>query len=216
MRLYDRASRPLTGEILVNQTVAGMQNSAAIAMDADGDFVVVWQSEGTSDDGSWDVFARRFNAVGTALSDEFRVNVETANNQLNPAVAMDYFGNFVVVWASESGSIGSYFNEIRGRLFDLKGEAVTTDFVVNDTILPAQSPQPGLPSTNPAVAMDPLGNFAVAWDQITAQTSGVITDSQIMAKFFDSSGTEWAPEFQADDGGGTGGGDLFRTAQPAA
>ncbi|MDI9446534.1 MAG: proprotein convertase P-domain-containing protein, partial [Planctomycetota bacterium] len=213
MRLYDRASRPLTGEILVNQTVAGMQNSAAIAMDADGDFVVVWQSEGTSDDGSWDVFARRFNAVGTALSDEFRVNVETANNQLNPAVAMDYFGNFVVVWASESGSIGSYFNEIRGRLFDLKGEAVTTDFVVNDTILPAQSPQPGLPSTNPAVAMDPLGNFAVAWDQITAQTSGVITDSQIMAKFFDSSGTEWAPEFQADDGGGTGGGDLFRTAR---
>ena len=213
LRLYDRASKPLTGEILVNQTIAGTQNNAAIAMDADGDLIVVWQSEGTSDDGSWDVYARRFNSVGTALSDEFRVNEETANNQLNPAVATDYYGNFVVIWASESGTLGNYFNEIRGRLYDLKGEAATTDFVINDTPLPAQTPQPGLTSTNPAVAMAPNGTFAVAWDQITAQTSGVVTDSQIMAKYFYNDGTEIAPEFVADSGVGTGGGDIYRTAR---
>ena len=28
--------------------------------DADGNFVVVWESEGTSLDGSWDIFARRW------------------------------------------------------------------------------------------------------------------------------------------------------------
>ena len=61
--------------------------------------------------------------------------------------------------------------------------------------------------------MAPNGTFAVAWDQITAQTSGVVTDSQIMAKYFYNDGTEIAPEFVADSGVGTGGGDIYRTAR---
>src|SRR5688572_32087681 len=59
---------------------------SSVAMDKDGDFVVAWQS-GTSDttvfpgqDGSGSgVWARRFNALGAAQGNEFRVNSVTAN-----------------------------------------------------------------------------------------------------------------------------------------
>lgn len=214
MRLYDRMNNPLTPEVLVNETTTGDQRNASIAMDADGDLFVVWEAEGTSDDGSWDIYGRRFDSVGNPIGGEFRVNEETANDQLNPSVSMDYFGNSVVVWATnQGGGTSGFFNNIWGRAYHLDGQASTSDFLVNDTPLPALAPQPGVASTNPSVAIGPSGIFAVAWDQITAQTNGTITDSQIVAKFFDISGNDLLPEFQADDGGGTGGGDLFRTAR---
>jgi subtilisin-like proprotein convertase family protein len=213
LRLYDSDNNAQTSEILVNQTVVGDQRNASIAMDADGDFVVVWEAEGTSDDGSWDVYGRCFDSIGNPIGDEFLVNQETANDQVNPSVSMDYWGNFVVVWASSQGESSGYFNDIWGRLYDLEGQPTTGDFQVNDTQISAQSPSPGVASTNPSVAMAPNGNFAVAWDQITAQTNGVITDSQIVAKYFDSQGTDLVSEFQVDDGSGTGGGDAFRTAR---
>jgi large repetitive protein len=213
MRLYDRMNNPLTPEILVNETTAGDQRNASIAMDADGDLFVVWEAEGMGDDNSWDIYGRRFDSVGTALGGEFRVNEETANDQLNPSVSMDYFGNTVVVWATNQGGTSGFFNNIWGRAYHLDGQASTSDFQVNDTALPALAPQPGVSSTNPSVALGPSGIFAVAWDQITAQTNGTITDSQIVAKFFSITGDDLTPEFQADDGGGTGGDDRFRTAR---
>ena len=63
------------------------------------------------------------------------------------------------------------------------------------------------------MAFDPTGTFAVAWDQVTAQTNGVVTDSQIVAKYFDNTAVALTAEFQADSGVGTGGGNTFRTAR---
>ena len=46
-------------EFLVNTTTTGNQNWSSVAMDADGNFVVIWDGEGTGDtDG---IFAQRFN-----------------------------------------------------------------------------------------------------------------------------------------------------------
>ena len=64
MRLYNNVGNPLTNEILVNSYTAGNQTEASVAMDADGDFVVVWASEGQDPDGSWGIYGQRFNAVG--------------------------------------------------------------------------------------------------------------------------------------------------------
>jgi hypothetical protein len=95
---------PQGGETLVNTTTSGSQGpimgTKNVAMDANGNYVVVWQ-DGSGVDGSGiGVYAQRYNAAGTAQGAQFRVNSYTAGDQQWPEVAMDSSGNFVVVWQS--------------------------------------------------------------------------------------------------------------------
>ena len=211
LRLYDRNNEPLTGEIQVNTFTEGHQRNAAIAMDADGDFVVVWESENQDANGTWGIYGQRFDAAGNRVDGEFHVNTEITNNQLNPAVTMDDYGNFVVVWATGGQGLG-FFSDVKGQMFDYDGRPFSEEFFVNDTALPSTTPTPGNVDVNPAVVMDNNFNFVVAWDQVTQTQNGVITDSQIVAKLFDGTATAQGTEFTAATGG-QGGGDTFRAAR---
>ncbi len=224
MRLFDRDDQPLTPEILVtDEDPTADQRNAAVALDADGDIVVTWEAQGDNVDNSWGVYARRYNSVGDALDSAFLVNTNVQNDQLNPSVAMDHWGNFVVVWATK-GQAYSYFNDVHGQLYNYKGEEIGSEFVVNSTGVPGTLTGPGNVDLNPAVAMNSDGRFVVAWDQITAQQNGVITDSEIRARVYefqadgaladiDGDGVE-DPEFPVGDGiGDPGDPDWGRTAR---
>jgi len=197
VRLFDRNNDPLAtapNEMRVNTTVVGDQRNASVAMDADGDFVVVWETRDGNEanpDDSWDVYARRYDATGAPLGAEFRVNTDTANDQANPAVAMDDFGNFVVVWAT-GGQDYSWFNDVQAQLFDFRGERVGSEFRVNLAPLPGAT-APGQTEINPSVAMDPFGNFVVAWDAITAQDNGLTVNTEVRALTFDRLGNLITP-----------------------
>jgi hypothetical protein len=71
------AVSPVGPEFLVNTTAAGAQRAAAVAADADGDFVVAWQAP---DEAGLDieVYARRYDAAGAPVGDKFRVNTTTS------------------------------------------------------------------------------------------------------------------------------------------
>ena len=82
-------------EFRVNTFTTGVQAIPAVAMAPDGDFIVAWVSNGQDGDQSG-IFAQRFDAAGVAQGAEFQVNTYTTRNQINPAVAMDADGDFVV------------------------------------------------------------------------------------------------------------------------
>ena len=73
------AFAPLGPEARVNTTTAGDQSNVEVAADADGDFVLVWQSDG-QDGSGLGVYARRYAASGAALGGEFLVNTTTAGD----------------------------------------------------------------------------------------------------------------------------------------
>ncbi len=81
MRLYKSDGTPLTAETLVNTYTTGNQTQCSVAMDADGDFVVVWCSAGQDPDGSSGIYGQRFNSVGLKVGSEFHINSTTANAQ---------------------------------------------------------------------------------------------------------------------------------------
>lgn len=86
-------------EFQVNTHTTYDQTDAAIATDANGNFIVVWSSY-RQDGNSGGVFGQRFDASGQPLDGEFRVNSYTDSRQLCPGVAMNNGGNFVIVWES--------------------------------------------------------------------------------------------------------------------
>ena len=91
------AGQKLGGEFQVNQFSDFNQRTPAVAVLNDGRFVLVWVSELQRGDSSVDIYARLFNADGTAAADEFLVNTST-NICANPSVAGLLNGGFVIAW----------------------------------------------------------------------------------------------------------------------
>ncbi len=118
-------------EFQVNSYTAYTQSGASAAADADGDFVVAWQS--VLQDGSglftYGVFARRFSSAGVAQASEFQVNSYTADTQLYPSVGASATGDFVVAWQSNTQD-GSSFG-VFGQRFSSDGAPLGGEFQVN-------------------------------------------------------------------------------------
>jgi hypothetical protein len=161
-------------EYRVNATTAGDQSYPRVASNAAGDIVVaVWNGNGPGDaDG---IVARRYNAAGVPLGGEIQVNTHTANDQLFPAIAMDVAGNFIIAWESYGQENPDNHVGVYARLYDAAGAPRTGEFLVNVTTAGDQR--------FPAVAMDPAGNFIIAWDG-----NGAGDSNGIFARRFDSLG----------------------------
>jgi len=111
----DSSGAMVDSEFQVNSVTTGEQENPSVAMDHDGNFVVVWQSPGL--DGETDIKGQRFDLNGAAVGGEFQINSYVTGIQTNPAIEIDVTGDkFVVVWESE-GQDGSDLG-IRAQLFE--------------------------------------------------------------------------------------------------
>lgn len=179
---YDRNGATQGTETRVNTTVTGVQRNAVVAMDAAGNFVVAWEScDGAGI--ACDILLQRFGNDGVADGNETPVNTTTADEQTLPAVARAASGAFVVSWQSlnQDGS----GQGIYAQRFDAAGAAVGSEFIVNETTAFSQ--------VDPAVAMDLAGNFVVAWN--SGDGSGQLNG--VFARAFAADGTPGS-EFRAN------------------
>ena len=160
-RRFDAAGAAQGIEFQVNSYTNGAQVDPAVAVDADGDSVVVWSSFG--DGSSSGVFARRLDSTGNALATEFQVNGFTDDYQFGAAVSMRADGAFVVTWNSRSqdGSVEGIF----ARRFDAFGVPLATEFQANTYTLSSQN--------FPAVAAQGDGDFVIAWASYTQDGDGL-------------------------------------------
>jgi hypothetical protein len=128
------------------------QRMPAIAMDHDGNFVVVWMDERN---GGMDIYGQRFDCSGNPLGENFKVNDAQGTGKYigyNLGVAMDADGDFVVVWQDNRNN--NY--DIYAQKYDFTGTPSGSNFKVND--------DPGFSSqTSPAVTMNPSGEFVAVW-----------------------------------------------------
>src|SRR5687767_15707589 len=93
------AQTPAGGEFRINTYTTGLQSTARAGMEADGDFVIVWQ--GDFQDGSLHgVFGQRFAASGARRGGEFQLNTYTTGLQNTPHLAVGRRGNFIATWQS--------------------------------------------------------------------------------------------------------------------
>lgn len=177
-RRYTADGVAASNEFRVNSYTMSSQNRPAIAMDADGNFIVAWSSQ--NQDGNLSgIYAQRYDALGTALDGEFRVNETTLGDQAAAAIAMGDAGNFVVAWAGAPGGINA-------RRYFAGGVAVGSEFQVNSSVANYQS--------SPAIAMGSTGDFVIAWDNNFQDGSS----TGIFARSFTAAGSANGNEFQVN------------------
>ncbi len=112
----------------------GSAQMPAVAMNADGDFVVVWQArEGILGGERVDVFAAVYSANGSPRIPAFRVNQQTTIDQLFPSVGMDGEGRFVVAWYTwdMAGITPADVDNVSMRAFLADGTPATDEIQVN-------------------------------------------------------------------------------------
>ena len=153
----------LGGEIVVAQT-AGDERSPAVAMDNQGDFVVVWQR--TDSTGDRDLYAARYDNTG-ALRGTLTV-AATARDETDPGVAMDGFGNFVIsyTWAFTATN-----TDVHARRYSEAGTYLSLVYVANSANPEAESAVAR--NTFFAASDDANAAFAVAYRIALPSTTDV-------------------------------------------
>lgn len=139
----------LGGEFPINQYPLNNQRTPSVAALADGGFVVAWISELQRDaNRSVDVYARRYNASGTALGNEFPVNPSPTRVCANPVVAAAPDGGFAVAWSQREALVNTFFSsqatvtngstflsenswDVFTRLYNAAGQPVTDPVRLN-------------------------------------------------------------------------------------
>ncbi len=155
-QLFSSTGAKIGDEFQVNQFTQNNQRSAAVAAFANGGFLVVWISEkfkttafDTGPDGlpepdgssglliyDVDVYARIYDAAGTPVADEFKLN-SMANVCANPVVSMTPDDGFLVAWSGKPSQIliastqPSDGWDIYGRVFGSDRNPKGADFRIN-------------------------------------------------------------------------------------
>ena len=146
---YNAAGVAQGSEFLIsNGGGSAFDPQVQVAMTGSGAYVVTWS------DGSGSVYARRYDASGTAQGAAFQVNLSTAQDRTNPSLAVRDDGSFVIAWTSLLQDAGGNFG-VYARRFNAAGAALSADILVNTTQSGDQS--------QPSIALTPDGGFVVTW-----------------------------------------------------
>ncbi|MDZ4686036.1 MAG: cadherin domain-containing protein [Planctomycetaceae bacterium] len=179
---YNAAGVAQGSEFQVNTYTVAFQRFSTVAMDADGNFVITWSSNGQS--GLYGIYAQRYDAGGLAQGVEFRVSTDTTSNQRLSTVAMDADGDFVVSWSNNFADAKGL--EVYAQRYDAAGMAQGGQFHVNTFTT--------LQQANSTVAMDADGDFVVSWSSNTQDGSGF----GIYAQRYNAVGIAQGSEFRVN------------------
>ncbi|HVA47496.1 MAG TPA: DUF4214 domain-containing protein [Pirellulales bacterium] len=81
---YSAAGAPVGGEFKVNTYAAGAQKQPTVALDANGDAVIAWESDGAQDGSGYGIYAQRYTSQPTAVPDTFVLSQSATSNGSGP------------------------------------------------------------------------------------------------------------------------------------
>ena len=156
--IYDYSTGSLVKPIfrVNNDTGTSAQNVPAVAMDANGNFVVVW-ADCRCSYGTPEIYGQLYYADGSKNGTNFIVSNDTADiyNQCEPAVAMAKNGCFVVAWRDDRDYYIKSF-DIYAQLFNKNGKKIGNHFILNDD-------SQKVSQRTPTITFYSKNDFAVAW-----------------------------------------------------
>ena len=122
---FDWQGNSIGTQFQVNSYTTSSQSGPSVAVDQDGDFVVVWNSYGSAagDTSSYGVQGQRFDWQGNSIGTQFQVNSYTTSSQSGPSVAVAQDGDFVVVWQSYGSDAGDTSDtSVQGQRYRVTGD----------------------------------------------------------------------------------------------
>ena len=162
---FDANGVAVGSETRVNTYTTSDQVMPSVAVLADDSYVISWYSTG-QDGSGLGVYAQRYDASGTALGSEFRVNTFTTNDQNYPRITALADGGFIIAWTSKNQDAGgTYPHGAYMQRYDASGNAVGGETRINQTTAESQ--------VHPVVAELDNGNIVTTWVHIQSTSVDV-------------------------------------------
>ncbi|MFT5426504.1 MAG: Ca2+-binding RTX toxin-like protein, partial [Gammaproteobacteria bacterium] len=182
---YDAGGNAVGTEFLVNTGEVFISSRPIVASLSNGGFIFVWDGDSSDADGGFsEISYQLFGSNGNTIGGNVIANTNDVSNQAKPSISSLIDGNFVITWDSRDIATGDAVG-VAGQLFDVDGNKIGTEFLVNTTTFQSQS--------NPDVTSLSDGGFVVSW------TTQEITDgplrTDIAAQRFDVNGNKIDNEF---------------------
>ncbi len=149
-------------ETAADDVLTTEQTRPVVASLTNGGFVVAWEGQETGSSNT-DVYARLFDASGSAVGSTFLVNTTVAPVQIRPTVTGLAGGGFVVGWISV-GQLqpGNTRADVFARVFDASGAATTGEIQMN-AIVTGDQVEPVLVATASGFAVAIQGHPGSGW-----------------------------------------------------
>jgi len=182
MKLFDLNGNAISGPTTVNTNLGFNQSNSEISMDKNGNYAITWVTFGFASGD--DVLLQTYDSTGVPISGEIVVNQTTTDQQTQMNISVSENGIVAVVWMSnnqDGDQQGVYC-----RLFDLQGNALSNEFLVNSFT--------GNSQHSPKVSFAPNDNFIVVWTSINQDSSA----SSIYAQIFNQTGSPIGSEFKVN------------------
>jgi len=175
---FDFNGDSINKRMVINDDVSEEdQLRPCIAMNDSGYLIAVWEDERN---GNCDIYGQLFTTSGDIIGGNFLINDDGESAyQYDPSCAMDYEGNFVVVWWDERGT--NY--HVYGQKFNSSGDPLGGNFLISsDTGTSDQYYS--------SCAMDSAGNFVAVWiDNLMGEVS-------VYGQIFDNTGNPVGSNFE--------------------
>ncbi len=175
------------GNFQINDESGGSQQPA-LMIDKIGNFMVVWSGERL---GGLDIFAQRYFSNGQKDGANFLIS-NAACNEVEPDIAADSNGNYVVVWRCNL-TVGS---NIIAQRYTKDGTQQGGNLLVNDDNK----------SNNmhyaPTLAVDNAGNFVIVWEDYR-NSANPAKNPDIYAQPFDKQGNAIGINYRVNSDLGT-------------
>jgi hypothetical protein len=161
-RLFRAGGQPLGERFPLGRGHGREQSEPDVARAPDGRFVVAWsEQDGFSDPvflvPTTDVFVRRFSAQGTPRAPELRLG--NRELQLNPAVAINHAGDFVVAYTEELRDVDAEdLDDVYVHRFSSDGRPLAPARVLAGTQDSFDDPQ-----ARPGIALADNRDFVLVW-----------------------------------------------------
>ncbi|MCZ4283053.1 VCBS domain-containing protein [Kiloniella laminariae] len=171
-------------EFRVNSYTAGAQFNSKLTGLSDGGWLTTWQSN-AQEGSSWNIYQQRYDASGTAVGEETRINSSSTGTQLNADVTSLDDGGWVVVWQGE-GPTGDG-HDIYVQIFNADGSRRGTETQVNDYILSTQG--------SPSIDSLSNGGWIISWKSYEQDGSHY----GVYYKTFNADGTTYSNYIEGGD-----------------
>lgn len=178
-QFYNAEGQRLGSEFRIDQGLRDVYASgSSVAVLQDGSLVVTWSAYPDQD-----IYARRLDASGQPMGDQFRVNTGRVGVQQDAQVVALGDGGFAVVWCSRTDFYSEHGYDVFGQRFDAVGRPTGGEFRVNDSRIGDQS--------EPDLAALADGGFVVVWSAGPLNSRLPVS---VMARRFDADGQPSGPE----------------------
>jgi len=176
-QMYGNDGNPIGSEFQVNSYEDNNQGAPSVAMDEDGNFIIVWHSNYHKVIGQHEtIYAQRYDQKGDIVGGEFRVNSSSLGDHFYPYVAMNSKGDFVLSWRYLDSENSKKY--IYAKKYNSDGSVKVNDFMVSET------ESTYIKDPHIGIDINDSGTFVITW----FDSDGSDEFPNIYAKLYDKDG----------------------------